>query len=808
MKHAMQGPLVRQEAPSARAFQVHRRSDRLVDTASDRSVTRYLPRSPHSPRAALRTPTDSDEDASDRAPSIAESTLGHDFSQVRLHSDGRAEEAATAVDVRRYWPGTIHADAAGRDGNQLEPTVRMSMERSFGQSFADVVLHTDSSAAAAVDRIGASAYTVGQHVVFGSGEYDPGTVQGRMLIAHELAHVIQQRRGRSSSIARPTGTDRAAEADADRAAASTLFGAPVAVSSSVPVAVACAEKRWNERILDAAKEQVRNKIEGAIGITEGVLLDVGNIVDTIVWVPYAEINAVDWAVNKAADAGGLTSSHRETLRAAAHAAAMDNASLLKPFRERARSAGAVDPVTGAPAVSPLIAKAGDALETVTDQVWGSAGLKPEQGLLTSREQGQIEGALGLQAALAIVGEEEAQLALKAVGGAGAVKAIVTAAQKDPEGYVRSKDFWLAIGNLVLHGLNLRSASAGKKLLAYFVDTASLTLATAPSVFKFIDDLANVKGPDRDKILHKDLFQVTMTATQALQQIIQHAATMKKAGGKASPPELQGGQAADASPIAEPHSVKPTPVEAWTATSKVATNMEPESTVPATEAETPASGTGAESVESAPFRGFEPTALSRVGDVKSRRVAGLQSSGEQQKFSPKPGTLTDLVSRPDIGRPRQRDVTREEQLYGVPSPEDWGRTRSATPSKQLQSDARQALPVGSVDPAFPSLKVTESAQADHIVSVDAIRRKPGFAQLDDAAQQDVFNLKKNIIALSATANKSKGSKRIAEWTHHEKLGLPVDPVFRAEALAQETQLDSVIQERINEHLREGHVTKSE
>jgi len=67
------------------------------------------------------------------------------------------------------------------------------MERRLAYSFADVRIHDDTTAAASARAIAARAYTVGNHVAFATGEYQPRTAPGRRLLAHELAHVVQQR---------------------------------------------------------------------------------------------------------------------------------------------------------------------------------------------------------------------------------------------------------------------------------------------------------------------------------------------------------------------------------------------------------------------------------------------------------------------------------------------------------------------------------------------------------------------------------------------------------------------------------------
>jgi hypothetical protein len=82
-------------------------------------------------------------------------------------------------------------------GAPLEPSVCREMESRFGHDFSRVRVHDDTAAAAAASAMGANAYTYGRDIVFDAGRYAPATKQGRELIAHELAHVVQQRDGAS-----------------------------------------------------------------------------------------------------------------------------------------------------------------------------------------------------------------------------------------------------------------------------------------------------------------------------------------------------------------------------------------------------------------------------------------------------------------------------------------------------------------------------------------------------------------------------------------------------------------------------------
>ena len=83
-------------------------------------------------------------------------------------------------------------------GEPLKPATRTFMEPRFGHDFGRVRVHTNARAAESAEAVGALAYTVGEDVVFGTGQYAPEIGEGRRLLAHELTHVVQQRASSSS----------------------------------------------------------------------------------------------------------------------------------------------------------------------------------------------------------------------------------------------------------------------------------------------------------------------------------------------------------------------------------------------------------------------------------------------------------------------------------------------------------------------------------------------------------------------------------------------------------------------------------
>src|SRR5262249_5093546 len=103
---------------------------------------------------------------------------------------------------------------------------RSFMEPRFGHDFSRVRVHTDAEATASARAVDAQAYTVGRDVVFDNGRYAPQTSAGRHLLAHELAHVVQQSGDTSSSLHQqgmPPASD-GIEAEARSAAAVVASG--------------------------------------------------------------------------------------------------------------------------------------------------------------------------------------------------------------------------------------------------------------------------------------------------------------------------------------------------------------------------------------------------------------------------------------------------------------------------------------------------------------------------------------------------------------------------------------------------------
>jgi hypothetical protein len=104
----------------------------------------------------------------------------------------RKSDQAPACSLTSAEAPPIVNEVLRSPGQPLDPASRAFMEPRFGHSFADVQVHPGAKAADSADAVNAHAYTVGRHVVFGPGQYTPRSPAGQRLLAHELAHVVQQ----------------------------------------------------------------------------------------------------------------------------------------------------------------------------------------------------------------------------------------------------------------------------------------------------------------------------------------------------------------------------------------------------------------------------------------------------------------------------------------------------------------------------------------------------------------------------------------------------------------------------------------
>jgi hypothetical protein len=169
--------------------------------------------------------------------------------------------------------------AAGDSGRPLPDDIRDRFGASLGADLSSVRVHTGADSAAAARAIGARAYASGPDIHFADGQYAPGDPTGLHLLAHEVAHTVQQgaTAGEPQCALEVSEPGDAAEQEADRVADALVAGrlAPMpTIAASLPQRKL---QRWADsssaqaviRVIDAATPEQLGHIEAALGDAEG-----------------------------------------------------------------------------------------------------------------------------------------------------------------------------------------------------------------------------------------------------------------------------------------------------------------------------------------------------------------------------------------------------------------------------------------------------------------------------------------------------------------------------------------------------------
>jgi hypothetical protein len=149
--------------------------------------------------------------------------------RVKCSKEKGVEHKAAADFEGIEVPQIVH-DVLRSPGQPLDSSARAFFEPRFGHDFSKVRVHADTKAGESATQVGAAAYTIGRQVVFAPGRYAPASTEGQALVAHELAHVIQQQTSDSARlIAAPSSAEREAETAAARVLEPTQMNANVSL---------------------------------------------------------------------------------------------------------------------------------------------------------------------------------------------------------------------------------------------------------------------------------------------------------------------------------------------------------------------------------------------------------------------------------------------------------------------------------------------------------------------------------------------------------------------------------------------------
>ncbi len=168
---------------------------------------------------------------------------------------------------------SVHDVVGKGGGSSLDPTTQGSMESAFGHDFSSVRVHSDGAAQSSAKSVQARAYTVGDDIVLGEG-VSPGSSEGQRTLAHELTHVVQQRSGPVAGVQQEGGVsvstpDDHFEQEAERNADTVMGGGAAQVASATAGPGPAAVQAEHDHDHDVQTESLqRADVEGGEEETE------------------------------------------------------------------------------------------------------------------------------------------------------------------------------------------------------------------------------------------------------------------------------------------------------------------------------------------------------------------------------------------------------------------------------------------------------------------------------------------------------------------------------------------------------------
>jgi hypothetical protein len=460
------------------------------------------------------------------------------------------------------------------NGQPLPVGVCALMESRFGTDFGRVRVHNDAQAHEHAQALSAKAFTRGEHITFSADRFAPHSAAGQRLLAHELAHVVQQRRGgaapvRSAQAPQEQAAHRAAEAVASNPQA------PVAVQGATAVGLACDdedERSWYDKLRDKvppqyrkmAKDAVKGAADGMVDSTATALLGpagsmlvpsglgsglveraadavrdgapaalenlkgagrdhllgglgaLSGVVKQVSEVADTGLWVGDEYANardKVASLGGDKNSWANRVITSTIDLAGDRLSLpqLAEASKEAKDAGLTDDLGRASLTAPFSRWINDKAKQVEETVGGT----PSDPLLfTPFEQKEMEAAIGVQVALAFTGAEEVKVALNVVGALQSLRTTVETVRRS-DNWKSDPNFWGGLIGISLSIVGLKHAAGATKFTTLLMKFG-WTLQAVPLLLQmkdvyFTEGLSDEEREQRVKALWAQVIHVLKDA---------------------------------------------------------------------------------------------------------------------------------------------------------------------------------------------------------------------------------------------------------------------------------------------------------
>ncbi|HET9847358.1 MAG TPA: DUF4157 domain-containing protein [Candidatus Dormibacteraeota bacterium] len=176
-----------------------------------------------------------------------------------MHLQKTAGNASVTAALEEQEPSLVKDVVGSGGGSPLDRDTRGFMESRLGADFSDVRVHTDGKATESARSVQAHAYTVGNDVVFQSDKYSPDSDSGKRMLAHELTHVVQQRSGPVDGTPAPGGINVSHPSDRFEQAAESTADRVMSSAAPSPVAAGAAPASIQREEVEDAEDEGEEK---------------------------------------------------------------------------------------------------------------------------------------------------------------------------------------------------------------------------------------------------------------------------------------------------------------------------------------------------------------------------------------------------------------------------------------------------------------------------------------------------------------------------------------------------------------------
>lgn len=523
-----------------------------------------------------------------------ESHFGHNFDSVRIHTDNRAAQSAQDIQANAYTVGqnVVFADnqfqpntASGKQllAHELSHVIQQNNAPQNQNLTIDMQSAAEQDANQAANQVSqgnrGQVHSRSKSAIQRQEAAGESWYERRLLSAKQAYQSVRTELADAGQAVKDVAVQGVAAVQEVTAqvqaqvvsAVTTLQDKGVQAYDAVQAKFEKAKqiakdiKQNPKKALVQVGKQVKQvageKVMGALGSIKGILMEGASLLDIVYWLSMKLHEVRDTAVVyslpyllKQLRTSGADIPYKDQEVIDFYESFFGVKGEMKQLEKMGLAKR--NPITGKVEVN-LAGALSEWSDKQAETIEASIGMQEDRGVVfTSYELGELQGSVGVQIALALVGVKEVEVVLKVLGAIGAVKGIFDSYDKSiaqKTSLLTDENFWVALFNIVLSIIGLKEAKAMKKLVK-IITSAGLVANLVPPVMQFYRDYKHpdpkLSADERDKVLARDFANIVKGAKDIVFAILHSQMQKPQTGGETGKSATSGETAAPSKAPAE------------------------------------------------------------------------------------------------------------------------------------------------------------------------------------------------------------------------------------------------------------------